>query len=215
MNKKIRNILHSTDKITSNTLIHSLKLTEPLKMDGWNTTFLLGWPIFSMWIIFFPKKNKFASQRLFPLQGPVNKYDDRVALSSRPWWNTTMAPDRRRFCFTFSVGSWFCGMALNLDSTTTTTTTTCNIWARVDQLLVLGMGDIQPLIGNPYHGYTNPYGLGLMSLSPVIWKYREFRQRSLRTMSMSLGVCPVLWWGGHNHIEVKKGENKLKNLYRK
>ncbi len=25
------------------------------------------------------------------------------------------------------------------------------------------------LIGNPYNGYINPYGLGLMSLSPIIW----------------------------------------------
>ena len=24
--------------------------------------------------------------------------------------------------------------------------------------------------GNPYNGYINPYGLGLMSLSPIIWK---------------------------------------------
>ena len=31
------------------------------------------------------------------------------------------------------------------------------IWARVDQLLVLGMGNLQPLIGNPYNGYVNPY----------------------------------------------------------
>ena len=30
------------------------------------------------------------------------------------------------------------------------------IWERVDQLLVLGMV-IQPLIGNPYNGYINPY----------------------------------------------------------
>ena len=37
------------------------------------------------------------------------------------------------------------------------------------KLLVLGMV-IQPLIGNPYNGYINPYGLGLMSLSPIIWK---------------------------------------------
>ena len=28
---------------------------------------------------------------------------------------------------------------------------------RVDQLLVLGMGDLQPLIGNPYNGYIKPY----------------------------------------------------------
>ena len=38
------------------------------------------------------------------------------------------------------------------------------------KLLVLGMGDLQPLIGNPYNGYINPYELGLMSLSPTIWK---------------------------------------------
>ena len=37
------------------------------------------------------------------------------------------------------------------------------------KLPVLGMV-IQPLIGNPYNGYINPYGLGLMSLSPIIWK---------------------------------------------
>ena len=37
------------------------------------------------------------------------------------------------------------------------------------------MGDLQSLIGNPYNynGYINPYGIGLMSLSPTIWKYRE------------------------------------------
>ena len=31
------------------------------------------------------------------------------------------------------------------------------------KLLVLGMV-IQPLIGNPYNGYINPYGLGLMTI---------------------------------------------------
>ena len=30
-------------------------------------------------------------------------------------------------------------------------------WATVDQLLILGMGDLQPLIGNPYNGYINLY----------------------------------------------------------
>ena len=40
-------------------------------------------------------------------------------------------------------------------------------WSKV---AILGMV-IQPLIGNPYDGYINPYGLGLMSLSPIIWKY--------------------------------------------
>ena len=31
----------------------SLKLTfSPLKMDGWNTSFLLGWPIFSGYVSF-------------------------------------------------------------------------------------------------------------------------------------------------------------------
>ena len=32
--------------------IPSLKLTYPLKMDGWNTTFLLGWPIFRCYVSF-------------------------------------------------------------------------------------------------------------------------------------------------------------------
>ena len=27
----------------------------------------------------------------------------------------------------------------------------------MDQLVVLGMGDLPPLIGNPYNGYINPY----------------------------------------------------------
>ena len=27
----------------------------------------------------------------------------------------------------------------------------------LSQLLVLGMGNLQPLIGNPYNGYINPY----------------------------------------------------------
>ena len=30
----------------------SLKLTQPLKMDGWNTSFLLGWPIFRGYVSF-------------------------------------------------------------------------------------------------------------------------------------------------------------------
>ncbi len=30
----------------------SLKLTWPLKMDGWNTSFLLGWPIFRGYVSF-------------------------------------------------------------------------------------------------------------------------------------------------------------------
>ena len=43
-------------------------------------------------------------------------------------------------------------------------------WSKV---AILGMV-IQPLIGNPYfRGPLNPYGIGLMSLSPIIWKYRE------------------------------------------
>ena len=36
------------------------------------------------------------------------------------------------------------------------------------KLVVLGMA-IPPLIGNPYNGYINSYGIGLMSLSPI-WK---------------------------------------------
>ena len=32
-----------------------------------------------------------------------------------------------------------------------------SICARVDPLLVLGMGNLQPSIGNPYNGYINPY----------------------------------------------------------
>ena len=32
--------------------LHSLKRTWPLKMDGWNTSFLLGWPIFRVYVSF-------------------------------------------------------------------------------------------------------------------------------------------------------------------
>ena len=42
--------------------------------------------------------------------------------------------------------------------------------AMVKVVAILGMGDVPPLIGNPYKGYINPYGIGLMSLSPIIWK---------------------------------------------
>ena len=33
-------------------LLPSLKLTYPLKMDGWKTSFLLGWPIFRGYVSF-------------------------------------------------------------------------------------------------------------------------------------------------------------------
>ena len=32
--------------------IRSLKLTQHLQMDGWNTSFLLGWPIFRCYVRF-------------------------------------------------------------------------------------------------------------------------------------------------------------------
>ena len=35
----------------SSTSIPSLKLTWHLKMDGWNTSFLLGWPIFRCYML--------------------------------------------------------------------------------------------------------------------------------------------------------------------
>ena len=40
----------------------------------------------------------------------------------------------------------------------------------------LGMGNLQPLMMRIlWWVFINPYGIGLMSLSPIIWKYREFR----------------------------------------
>ena len=36
----------------SNSQLPSLKLTCHLKMDGWNTSFLLGWPIFKGYVSF-------------------------------------------------------------------------------------------------------------------------------------------------------------------
>ena len=38
--------------------VHSLKLTWPLQMDGWNTTFLLGRPIFRGYVSFREGKSK-------------------------------------------------------------------------------------------------------------------------------------------------------------
>ena len=47
-----------------------------------------------------------------------------------------------------------------------------SIWARVDPLLVLGMGNLPPLIGNPYNGHINPYYWvdDHPLYSPIIWK---------------------------------------------
>ena len=40
----------------------------------------------------------------------------------------------------------------------------------------LGMGDLPPLMTESLEwGPINPYGLGLMSLSPIVWKEWEFR----------------------------------------
>ena len=52
----------------------------------------------------------------------------------------------------------------------------CNEKPRVDQLPMLGMV-ISPLMTEILisWGPINPYGLGLMSLSPIIWKSWEFR----------------------------------------
>ena len=49
-----------------------------------------------------------------------------------------------------------------------------NLYVPWSKVAVLGMV-IQPLIGNPYNGYIGAPTIGLMSLSPIIWKYREFR----------------------------------------
>ena len=43
--------------------------------------------------------------------------------------------------------------------------------AMVKVVAILGMGDLQPLMtGILIKGYINPYGIGFMSLSPIIWK---------------------------------------------
>ena len=46
------------------TILPSLKLTWPLKMDGWNTSFLLGWPIFRGYVSFMEGNQ---NQLWFPL----------------------------------------------------------------------------------------------------------------------------------------------------
>ncbi len=55
------------------------------------------------------------------------------------------------------LGSLGCTKSIGAMTSPQTSKTTDFIWARVDQLVVLGMGDIPPLIGNPYNGYINPY----------------------------------------------------------
>ena len=46
-----------------------------------------------------------------------------------------------------------------------------HICAKVDQLPMLGMVVFPPLMTESlFHGYINPYGIELMSLSPIIWK---------------------------------------------
>ena len=52
-----------------------------------------------------------------------------------------------------------------------------NIAKQIPIINGLGMGDLQPLMTGILISwvYFHPYGLGLMSLSPIIWKYREFR----------------------------------------
>ena len=45
LRKKLFKFLN--DKLIKIEVLHSLKLTHHLKMDGWNTNFLLGRPIFS------------------------------------------------------------------------------------------------------------------------------------------------------------------------
>ena len=54
------------------------------------------------------------------------------------------------------------------------------IWPSLEYIYICAMvksryiGDGHPTFNkNPYNGYINPYGIGLMSLSPIIWKYRE------------------------------------------
>ena len=39
---------------------------------------------------------------------------------------------------------------------------------------------------NPYNGYINPYETGLMSLSPIIWKYWELIDPGTYTSSVYL-----------------------------
>ena len=63
--------------------------------------------------------------------------------------------------------------------------------ARVNQLLVLGMGNLQPLMTGIRISwvYSNPYGLGLMSLSPIIWKCHG--SLTLAHVSIKVGPDPT------------------------
>ena len=73
------------------------------------------------------------------------------------------------------------------------------MWARVDQHLVLGMGNLPPLIGNPYNGYITPT-IGLMSLSPI-FMYRWMCWKSLKKENIGNPSCN--FWGSQKR---PKGE---------
>ena len=45
----------------------------------------------------------------------------------------------------------------------------CSICAMVKRRVSLGMGNLPPLIGNPYNGYINPY-YWVDEFIPFIWK---------------------------------------------
>ena len=47
-----RRVRHWKEILTTKTVVHSLKLTYPLKNGGWEPTFLLGRPIFKGYVSF-------------------------------------------------------------------------------------------------------------------------------------------------------------------
>ena len=67
---------------------------------------------------------------------------------------------------------------------------------------------IQPLIRNPYNGYINPYGLGLMSLSPIIWKCHGSPKKSLNPCIDGV-VSPLTEW--HLDGSVRTCQNAAKS----
>ena len=58
--------------------LHSLKLTYPLKMDGWNTTFLLGRPIFGGYASF--REGNLARRKTSYWSSQSNFFDSNISL---------------------------------------------------------------------------------------------------------------------------------------
>ena len=79
--------------------LHSLKLTYPLKMDGWKTTFLFGWPFGRCYVS--------VREGIFSTHHPGGFCDAsfRMALAV-VWW---ILVHHTWVCLDLMTRTWFCG----------------------------------------------------------------------------------------------------------